>query len=44
MDLDTGIVTVLANALDPAGGDWGEHNLIVFNRAPTRDLWRKLRR
>jgi DNA-binding winged helix-turn-helix (wHTH) protein/Tol biopolymer transport system component len=39
IDLDTGIVTILANAVNPAGGDWDEHNLIVFNRAPTLDLW-----
>jgi len=39
IELDTGIVTVLANAVNPAGGDWGEHDLIVFNRAPTLDLW-----
>jgi len=39
VELDTGIVTILANAVNAAGGDWGEHDLIVFNRAPTLDLW-----
>jgi Tol biopolymer transport system component/DNA-binding winged helix-turn-helix (wHTH) protein len=39
VELDTGQVTILANAVNPAGGDWGEHDLILFNRAPTLDLW-----
>ena len=39
VELATGNVTVLANAVNPAGGTWGEDGLIVFNRAPGLDLW-----
>jgi Tol biopolymer transport system component len=39
VELATGNVTVLANAVNPAGGSWGEDGVIVFNRAPTLDLW-----
>jgi serine/threonine-protein kinase len=39
VDLATGNVTVLANAVNPAGGTWGDDGVIVFNRAPTLDLW-----
>jgi len=39
VELATGNVTVLANAVNPAGGTWGDDGTIVFNRAPTLDLW-----
>lgn len=39
-ELATGNITVLANAVNPAGGTWGEDGTIVFNRAPTLDLWK----
>jgi len=40
VELSTGSVTILANAVNPAGGTWGQNGVIVFNRAPTLDLWR----
>jgi serine/threonine-protein kinase len=40
IELATGNITVLANAVNPAGGTWGEDDMIVFNRAPTLDLWK----
>jgi serine/threonine-protein kinase len=40
VQLDTGNVTVLANTANPAGGTWGEDGVIVFNRAPSLDLWK----
>ncbi len=39
VELETGIITELANAADPAGGSWGDNDTIVLNRAPTLDLW-----
>jgi Tol biopolymer transport system component len=39
VELATGNVTVLANAVNPAGGAWSEDGVIVFNRAPSLDLW-----
>ncbi len=40
VDLATGIVTVLGNAINPKGGTWGDDGVIVFHRAPTLDLWK----
>ena len=40
IELATGNVTVLANAVNPAGGTWGEDGVIVFHRAPSLDLWK----
>ena len=40
IELATGNVTVLANAVNPAGGTWGDDGMIVFNRAPSLDLWK----
>jgi serine/threonine-protein kinase len=39
IELATGNVTVLANAVNPSGGSWGEDGVIVFHRAPSLDLW-----
>ena len=39
IELATGNVTVLANAVNPSGGTWGEDGVIVFHRAPSLDLW-----
>jgi Tol biopolymer transport system component len=39
VELESGIITDLANSVNPAGGSWGEDGRIVFNRAPTLDLW-----
>jgi Tol biopolymer transport system component len=39
IDIATGNVTVLANAVNPSGGTWGEDGVIVFHRAPSLDLW-----
>jgi len=39
IELETGVVTDLANAVNPAGGSWGDDGTIVFHRAPTLDLW-----
>ncbi|HEY1759636.1 MAG TPA: protein kinase, partial [Bryobacteraceae bacterium] len=40
IELATGNVTVLANAVNPAGGTWGEDGVIIFHRAPSLDLWK----
>ena len=40
VELAGGNVTILANAANPNGGTWGDNGLIIFNRAPTLDLWR----
>jgi serine/threonine protein kinase len=39
IELATGNVTVLANAMNPSGGTGGEDGVIVFHRAPSLDLW-----
>ncbi len=39
VEVETGVVTDLASAADPAGGSWGDNDTIVLNRAPTLDLW-----
>jgi Tol biopolymer transport system component/predicted Ser/Thr protein kinase len=39
VELPTGNVTVLANAINPAGGAWGEDGVIIFHRGPSLDLW-----
>jgi Tol biopolymer transport system component/predicted Ser/Thr protein kinase len=39
VELESGSITDLANAVNPAGGSWGEDGRIVFHRAPTLDLW-----
>jgi Tol biopolymer transport system component/tRNA A-37 threonylcarbamoyl transferase component Bud32 len=39
IDLATGNVTILANAVNPSGGSWGENGVIVFHKAPSLDLW-----
>jgi eukaryotic-like serine/threonine-protein kinase len=39
IELATGNVTVLANAVNPSGGTWGEDGVIIFHRAPSLDLW-----
>ncbi len=39
IELATGNVTVLANAVNPSGGAWGEDGVIIFHRAPSLDLW-----
>ena len=40
VDLASGNVTVLANAVSPSGGAWGDDGMIVFHRAPSLDLWK----
>ena len=39
IELESGSITDLANAVNPAGGSWGDDGRIVFHRAPTLDLW-----